>query len=507
MTSSTLPSPAVPARLVYIRETVRLLGQRCVAYHPRLVQLTGRVTAGLMLSQSLYWTKKLHLAGRLDGWFWKSAQQWQDETGLSRREQDTARATLKALGVWQEKRQGMPARLWYRIDLAALGRLLAPDGTFNNWDWRNEREVLRLLGRSMLFYRGLLTLTGSATSAVLLSRLFGEERAQLRSADDLGALWRRHAFGSIRAQTGLTRHELESARARLRQRNILHEKRAAYRVGGGAIKASVEWRLDYAVLIERLRKTGSENSQETIREVRKAQNVPPSNLAFDFTPEGAQLSSLAESGKPIIRKAANRISEKRQTEFPESAKQDFHNPPNKTGALPNASLAESGNSLYTGLTTFTPTTPKEDGNAHGTRVSGVPAEASGSGCQKLVWPNLIRADEKVSALRMLEDAGHHAQDLLDELAGQHALKPVLQPLNYLAALVRKFKRGEFVPAAAIRERERRERRQAELEQRRQAEATAHAQETSEEKERRLELGRARLEQIRRMMFGGSHVPQ
>ncbi len=369
MSSPALPSPAAPARLAHIRETVRLLGQRCVAYHPKLVQLTGRVTAGLMLSQSLYWTKQLHLAGRLDGWFWKSARQWQEETGLSRREQDTARSTLKALGVWQEKRQGMPARLWYRVDLGALGRLLAPGGAFHIWDWRNEHEVLRLLGRPMLFYRILSSLTGSATSAVLLSRLFSEERTQLRAGAPGGTSWRRHAFGILRAQTGLTRHELESARGRLRQRDILHEKRAAYRIGGGALKASVEWRLDYAVLIARLRKTA---------ENHRVQGAPACKTAPGSALEAAPLSSMAESGKPIIRKPDNQKAENRLIEFPESARLDFHNPPDRVGALRNACLAESGNPPYTGLTTFTPTTP-EDGDARTARVCATPGASGGGG--------------------------------------------------------------------------------------------------------------------------------
>ncbi|MBK6744845.1 MAG: hypothetical protein IPG66_18570 [Hydrogenophilales bacterium] len=112
------------------------------------MHLTGRVTAGLMLSQALYWTRILADQPARQGWFWKTRDDWRNETGLSRREQDSARRTLKGLGLWQERLVGMPARVWYRVDLDALGKLRSrppiPDGTgamngqyFNCWDARS----------------------------------------------------------------------------------------------------------------------------------------------------------------------------------------------------------------------------------------------------------------------------------------------------------------------------------------------------------------------------------
>ena len=61
-----------------------------------------------------------------DGWFWKTAAEWQRETGLSRREQDSARRILRALGLLEEQRRGMPARRWFRLDLAAFAAAVGP---------------------------------------------------------------------------------------------------------------------------------------------------------------------------------------------------------------------------------------------------------------------------------------------------------------------------------------------------------------------------------------------
>ena len=97
---------------------------RPIAFHRCLAELTGSVTSGLMLSQALYWTPR---AKDPDGWFWKTQDEWFEETMLSRKEQETARRRLKELGngsVWHEQLRGVPAKLFYRIDLEALEALL-----------------------------------------------------------------------------------------------------------------------------------------------------------------------------------------------------------------------------------------------------------------------------------------------------------------------------------------------------------------------------------------------
>lgn len=78
-----------------------------------------------MLSQAIYWTKKTaQMNGREDGWFWKTQAEWEEETGLGRREQETARKYLEESGVIEQKRQGVPAKLWYRVNKEALDERL-----------------------------------------------------------------------------------------------------------------------------------------------------------------------------------------------------------------------------------------------------------------------------------------------------------------------------------------------------------------------------------------------
>jgi hypothetical protein len=88
-----------------------------------------------MLSQALYWAKRTKAA---DGWFWKTAEEWQEETYLTRTEQATARKQLKRLSCWHEELRGVPAKLFYRVDLDELDRLL-----FENKDAGNVQASLQ----------------------------------------------------------------------------------------------------------------------------------------------------------------------------------------------------------------------------------------------------------------------------------------------------------------------------------------------------------------------------
>ena len=72
-----------------------LLG-RHIAFHRRLVDLTSSVKAALLLSQSIYWTRHGRDIARNGGWFHKTTEQWAIETGLSPKEQASAREQMQA---------------------------------------------------------------------------------------------------------------------------------------------------------------------------------------------------------------------------------------------------------------------------------------------------------------------------------------------------------------------------------------------------------------------------
>lgn len=103
--------------------TILELLDRPIAFHRPFVTITGSIGAALMLSQMVYWSMRT----RGDGWFYKTQEEWQEETGLNRREQENARSALKAVGVLAEKKQGIPCRVFYRVDSERLRQLLLGD--------------------------------------------------------------------------------------------------------------------------------------------------------------------------------------------------------------------------------------------------------------------------------------------------------------------------------------------------------------------------------------------
>jgi hypothetical protein len=75
------------------------------------------VHAAAMLSQAMYWSERTKDP---EGWFYKSAAEWEYEVGLTRREQDTARRRLRGTQFWKEKLAGRPPIRRFRIDAAEL---------------------------------------------------------------------------------------------------------------------------------------------------------------------------------------------------------------------------------------------------------------------------------------------------------------------------------------------------------------------------------------------------
>lgn len=96
--------------------TIELLS-RPIAFHRAYVDLGLGITGALMLSQCVYWRTR---TSNPEGWFYKSQSEWQQETGLGRREQETARKRLVQAGFLEEDRRGVPAKLYFRVNTEAL---------------------------------------------------------------------------------------------------------------------------------------------------------------------------------------------------------------------------------------------------------------------------------------------------------------------------------------------------------------------------------------------------
>jgi hypothetical protein len=99
-----------------------MLPNRVVGYSPDLARIVGGATIGLFLSQLLFLSDK---GANPDGWVYKSEAEMGRETGLTKREQQTARRKLLALGVIAIIRGGWKNTYHFKVIWEKLYQVIA----------------------------------------------------------------------------------------------------------------------------------------------------------------------------------------------------------------------------------------------------------------------------------------------------------------------------------------------------------------------------------------------
>jgi hypothetical protein len=121
---------------------------RPVAYYPKIAEVAGGATSAIFLCQFIYWEGKQKDP---DGWIYKTQANIKEETGLTRYEQETVRKKLKAKGLLEEKYQGIPRKLYYRINLDALNDVWE---AYRKGDQVTETPKSQRMGKSNIIARG-----------------------------------------------------------------------------------------------------------------------------------------------------------------------------------------------------------------------------------------------------------------------------------------------------------------------------------------------------------------
>jgi len=402
-----------------------LLG-RHIAFHRRLVDLTANVKAALMLSQAIYWTRHGRDIAMNDGWFFKTGEQWTMETGLSAKEQASARELLRDLALLGERRIGLPARLHFRLCVDQLGQMLfgqAGDAGFR-LDWTDGAVVAELLGPSLSFHRVLAGVAGGVHAGLLLSRALYLTRLQMRRQLDA---WIANSASRWTDEIGLSRREQEAARRDLMRAGLWEETLTG-------IPARLVARIRLECLLELL------SSGE--RGTAGGLIVPPGlecGIAATRIPPNGE-SRVRESHIPDLPKAPNLIRRNRHHSFAESAKLHIQR--------------------STGVSVQPPPAVDQQSVDIGAQV--------GDG---LIFPDALIPDERAAARRMLAQCPAHAQALLDELSARMQARAIRTgPIAYLRGLVKRAEAGDFVPELGPRIAGERRRREAEARRRQEAEA-------------------------------------
>lgn len=112
---------------------------RAIAYRPNLARLFGGVVAEIFFEQIFYWQDK---ASPVLG-VYKTQEELEIETGLSRKEQETARKLLREKGVLIETHKRLEHRMYYKIDCEKLDELLAALANDTNEHSRMPKSDIR----------------------------------------------------------------------------------------------------------------------------------------------------------------------------------------------------------------------------------------------------------------------------------------------------------------------------------------------------------------------------
>lgn len=110
-----------------ISAMLQTLHERPIAYYKCYALLCKSVTAGVALSQIMYWWA--HHRGEK---FWLLDEQLRQETGLTERELRTAKQRLRALLFLTISRGGLPAKTYYEVNTIRLAEALSVQSSLDD---------------------------------------------------------------------------------------------------------------------------------------------------------------------------------------------------------------------------------------------------------------------------------------------------------------------------------------------------------------------------------------
>jgi hypothetical protein len=468
-----------------------------IAFSMRLAQITGHPKDAVLLSQLVYWTRHGRDVVASQGWIHKTREQWFEESGLSREEQENARRRLRRLNLTQEWRGGRPARLYFRIETGTLStalshahRLEQPLHMSLDFMRGNEHAMRALFGPSIAFHRVLAEVTGSVNAALMLSRMIQLQRHTL----DIDGKWFSLTANEWARDCGLKRRQFENAKQKLRQLGLVEEFVSHER------HRRVFSRVHAVRLLELL--------LPIVQRISSRANVTMSASGCEGSASGPNVARFAQTRdtqnhvRPIP--VHDRIDvQKSLANFSQPEKLDGEKRTSQLVGFVHGSRRETyiaNARAYTTTCTNTPTTTGGPGAtttvaallrnelADETEASVVvrkeknpipererlrqpddrsrnvnPVNAFGSpkrGLQSaidisdFIWPSWVQAAERHPIAQHLAHVPlEDRQIMLDEMAASHRQHPVKWPIAYIGSLVKRYRAGDFIPAKAHQERE------------------------------------------------------
>lgn len=420
------------------------LGKHFVAYYKNLADLTGSPKAALMLGHAMFMTrvvmeKQYNRKGGREGWFYKTASDWKAQTGLTVREIESARKVLVGMGILHEKLQGMPAKLWFRVDLDRLAYLLCKftNTTYRAWSWE-DRVIKALLGKPIMFYVPFAWMANSALAGLYMSTLFARLIKSISDKNIYQDGWFLSEINQSIVHLNFGRHALMNAREKLIKAGMIAENR------------------------------------EHRAKSRMLTRINLHDLPALIASQASKYHSLSDSDKQGCRNPTFKSSPKRETRVHQNVKQEFTVPQSKSSPNREASSAFTTTLFNKEINTTYPHLHKQP-PANIEKARPGLNTASGVGevdFMNLIFPDKLLPTEKDEAIRLLSHPafGHIRHQLvLDEWQGQLTRGQIKSnPLGYLRVLAQKESRNELIIEVGHQVQAKRSQRQKNLHERDQA---------------------------------------
>lgn len=436
-----------------------LLQRGYVQFHPVLADLVDGFKPALMLGHALYWARNwLQRHPERGGWFWKTAAEWRDATALTPREQESARQRLGATGFWQERRDGSPAQLHFRVDLSRLAEQLAARPSARSLPDSSRDRLVGLLGPSIVYYRPLADLAGGAAGGLVLSHLITAQRTAMKRGEVYEGGFFAAAVEEARAALGIGAKVQRNAREALKRAGFLQEAWTKERC------PRLLARLNLTAIVACL---GGQDHRPVGRGRSHAAAADPRAGGVQTEPLPDRARVLAHEGnvtrvvRLLVRPARPRDEAAQSRARVAVSSIAAAHPPAKGRPFVETRVALLSN-LYSKPSVQKPPTASardgerlvgkapprrsrafEDDDHHDDSSHG----GSPSGIEPLVLPSTLDPSLHEGALQIVARApGQLRQALLDELAGHLSSKHkvIENPLGWLHRLAAKAENGDLV---------------------------------------------------------------
>lgn len=106
------------------------MNEKPIAYHRVYTTITGSITAGILLSQLIYWSKAMKYKE-----FYKTDADFMEELGMSIKELRNAKKKLVELGFVTSKLKGVPAKTHYTVNIKEIITVITSLPKRDNLDW------------------------------------------------------------------------------------------------------------------------------------------------------------------------------------------------------------------------------------------------------------------------------------------------------------------------------------------------------------------------------------